>query len=72
MVHLENDGGTGTAGSHWERTILGQEIMTGQEQWEAVFSKITFALLKDSGWYQIDYEDADRLDFGSGKGCAFL
>jgi len=27
-VELENDGGEGSAGSHWERTTMYNEIMT--------------------------------------------
>ena len=71
-VPLENEGSPGSAGSHWERSILGQEVMTGEEQWEAQYSKITLALLEDSGWYEVDYDMADRLEFGRGKGCNFI
>ena len=71
-VPLENEGTSSTDGSHWERLILGQEVMTGEDQWEAQYSRITLALLEDSGWYEVDYSQADRLDYGRGKGCAFL
>jgi len=27
-LELENQGGTGSAGSHWERSILHNELMT--------------------------------------------
>lgn len=28
-VELENNGGIGTVGSHWERRVMGTEMMTG-------------------------------------------
>ena len=28
-VELENNGGVGTVGSHWERRVMGTEMMTG-------------------------------------------
>ena len=29
-------------------------------------------LLEDTGWYEMDYDQADKLYFGAGKGCEFL
>lgn len=48
-VELENQGGSGTAGSHWEERILGNEAMTGVFTFNPVFSRLTFASLKDTG-----------------------
>jgi hypothetical protein len=28
-IELENNGGVGTVGSHWERRVMGTEMMTG-------------------------------------------
>jgi leishmanolysin len=28
-VEIEDNGGTGTVGSHWERRVMGTELMTG-------------------------------------------
>lgn len=50
-VEIENNGGSGSAGSHWERVILGNEMMTASEIDSSVFSKFTLALLEDTGWY---------------------
>ena len=32
-VEVENGGGSGTAGSHWEQRIFGNEMMTGVDRW---------------------------------------
>jgi len=37
-----------------------------------VFSKFTMALLKDSGWYEVDFEKAETFLFGYKYGCEFL
>lgn len=58
-IEFENEGGDGSQFAHWERRVLGNEIMTATDIVNPAFSKFTFALLKDSGWYDIDYEMAE-------------
>jgi len=71
-VGLENAGGSGTAGAHWERSELGDEYMTGADINEPKLSKFTLALLKDSGWYDPVMSLADTILFGKGAGCGFI
>lgn len=60
------------AGSHWEKRLLMNEIMTGSVDTRSVVSKMTLALLEDSGWYQANYSMADRLDWGRNQGTEFV
>jgi len=30
------------------------------------------ALLKDTGWYDVDYDNADKFFFAKDEGCGFL
>ncbi|KAI3759066.1 hypothetical protein L6452_06639 [Arctium lappa] len=71
-VELEDGGGRGTSGSHWEKRLLMNEIMTGSVDTRSVVSKMTLALLEDSGWYQANYSMADRLDWGRNQGTEFV
>lgn len=71
-IPLENQGGSGTAGSHWERAVLGNEAMTGSEIADARYSMFTLAFLEDSGWYKPNYNLADQLEWGYGEGCGFI
>jgi len=71
-VGLENAGGSGTKGSHWDRADLGDETMTGVSINEPKYSMFTLALMEDTGWYQATYSLADDLLWGKGDGCAFL
>ena len=71
-VELENQGGSGTAGSHWEKRILGAESMTGiQTSEKSVISELTLAYFEDTGVYDVDYVMAQHLEWGKNRGCEF-
>ena len=56
-AELEDQGGDGTALTHWEKRIFQNEAMTGTVHTKnPVYSRLTFALLEDSGWYLPNYE----------------
>lgn len=59
-VLLENEGGAGSAYSHWEVRTLGYEIMNAAVQNDdyASISNFTLNILEDSGWYKVDYAAA--------------
>ena len=46
--------------------------MTADSVYEGKFSKFTFALIEDSGWYKVDYSMADDLTWGKDGGCNFV
>jgi hypothetical protein len=71
-VELENGGGNGTQGSHWEKRILNNEYMTGTASNNPKISKFTLALLQDSGWYNVNYDKADTFIWGKSQGCKFI
>jgi leishmanolysin len=72
-LELEDQGGVGTEGSHWEKMLMYGDFMqgdTGADDW--VFSDISFALLEDSGWYSVDYSQTDSIMWGKNAGCSFF
>ncbi|EPS62049.1 hypothetical protein M569_12743, partial [Genlisea aurea] len=71
-LELEDGGGRGTSGSHWEKRLLMNEIMTGSVDTRSVVSKMTLALLEDSGWYKANYTMADAVDWGRNQGTDFV
>ena len=72
-VELENQGGEGTEGSHWEARILLGEYMNGYSYTEEqVISEFTLAVLEDSGYYKANYYTGGLMRFGKHKGCEFL
>ena len=71
-IELENQGGSGSVGSHWEaRTMLG-DYMISTDYHEIVISEISLALLEDSGWYGVNYYTGGLFRYGKGSGCNFL
>ena len=79
---LEDQGDPGTAFTHWEKRVFGEEGMTGNHQqlnfagrlWRerTPFSRITLAALQDSGWYRVRLGRADQFSWGAGAGCQYL
>lgn len=71
-MYLENEGTTGSKGSHWEKAILGNELMTAEASFlHAIFSEFSIALLKDTGFYDVQNYSPEFLYFGRGSGCDF-
>ena len=71
-IELENQGGVGTAGSHWETRIMLGDYMVGLSFDDTAISEITLALFEDSGWYQVNYYTGGLFKYGKNKGCNFL
>ncbi|KYQ91805.1 hypothetical protein DLAC_07601 [Tieghemostelium lacteum] len=66
---LEDYGGSGTAGSHWEKRSAGEELMLGYVQPMFPLTNLTLSLLQDTGWYGIDFTNAEQLLWGKNLGC---
>lgn len=71
-VELENHGGSGSAGSHWEGRVMLGDYMISTDYHEIVISDITLALFEDSGWYEVNYYTGGLFRFGKNQGCNFL
>lgn len=56
-VPIETDGGSGTAGKHWDEATFGSELMTGWISNNAPISTMTIAALEDMG-YQTVFDPA--------------
>jgi hypothetical protein len=56
-VPVEQDGGGGTAGSHWDEGIFTNEIMTGYIDPSNHISDVTWASLADLGYKLNPYPD---------------
>lgn len=71
-VELENYGGSGTAGSHWELREVQNEYMAGYINSLMPVSYLTMGLLEDMGWYKLDYTKAEYWTWGKGQGCSWV
>lgn len=70
-AELEDQGEIGTKLTHWEKRVFENEAMTGTYTQNSVFSRITFAFLEDTGWYKVNYSNAEDLTWGKNLGCDF-
>ncbi|CAJ0588872.1 unnamed protein product [Cylicocyclus nassatus] len=70
-AEVENQGGSGTRGAHWEKRVFENEAMSGVATQVYAVSRLTLALFEDSGWYQVNYDKAEDMSWGKGLGCDF-
>jgi len=71
-AELEDQGGDGTALTHWEKRLFQNEAMTGTVHTaKPVYTRLTFALMEDTGWYIPNYDMAQDISWGLGSGCDF-
>lgn len=69
---LENNGGAGTAGSHFERRHFVFDTMASGVVHGRKVTQFTFGMLEATGWYELDYDYTEPYFFGQGQGCGFL
>ena len=71
-LRLEDQGGSGTAGSHWDARYMQGELMIGEDYSEVVMSDMTLAFLEDLGYYEVNYYTGGLFRFGKNQGCSFF
>lgn len=71
-AELEDQGEEGTALTHWEKRVFENEGMTGTHTQNPIISRVTLALLEDTGWYTANYSMAEPLTWGKNLGCDFV
>lgn len=71
---IQNQGASGTAGSHWSRKAIGNEYMTATVMFSnPTISYITLALLQSTGWYtKVNTHFGNIVSFGHNQGCRML
>ena len=71
-VPLESQGGSGTAGAHWESRYMLGDYMVSTDFPDSAISDITIALFEDSGFYEVNYYSGGLFKFGKNEGCNFF
>ena len=71
-IELENQGGDGSAGSHWEARYMLGDYMISTDYPEVTISDITLAYFEDTGFYKVNYYTGGLFRFGKNQGCSFL
>lgn len=71
-VELEDEGGSGTAFSHWKRRNMKNELMAGALSATMYYTALTLAAFEDLGYYVVDYSKAEVMPWGYHAGESFL
>lgn len=72
-IPLENGGSEHDIGRHFEKVNFGYEAMTAQMgTGSKSFSKFTFLLYEQSGWFLPVYENVQPFTYGQNEGCDFM
>jgi hypothetical protein len=66
---LEDGGGSGSAGGHFEKLVFGDETMVSDDTTDAKFTRMSLAVAKDSGWYEVDLDMGETYFWGKDEGC---
>ncbi|KEG10703.1 surface protease GP63 [Trypanosoma grayi] len=70
-VELEDEGGTGTAGTHWERRQWMDELMAGVPSRSAI-SELSLAFFSSTSIYTVNMQYAEPMGWSHNAGCAFV
>ena len=71
-VRMEDEGGGGSFNSHWEKILLGNEMMGAASTGHTKISKFTLAFFKDTGFYDTDFDLAEIFTWGKNGGLDFF
>jgi leishmanolysin len=74
-IEIEDDGGPGTAGTHWEKRVYNQELVAGIVSTTRTFvASWTLAYFEDLGFYTANLGVAQNgvMTFGKSAGCDFV
>nr|CDJ95402.1 Peptidase M8 domain containing protein [Haemonchus contortus] len=71
-AELENQGVSLAPGNHWEKRVFENELLSSTATQVFALSRLTLALFEDSGWYRVNYVQAEDMEWGKNLGCAFV
>lgn len=68
QIVLENDGGAGSAGSHWEHRYWATDYMSPIDTRPNALSALSLKMALDSGWFTVNDAFVEELEYGKGGG----
>ena len=71
-VPVENTGGRGTLGSHWDKAIAANELMGPTDYSNPIFGPMTMKFMEGTGWYKVNYSMAEDYYWARGSGCGIF
>ena len=71
-VEVEDQGGSGSVGAHWESRVMLGDYMVSSDYRERAISEMTLGLFEDSGWYKVNHYSGGLFRYGKNRGCDFI
>jgi leishmanolysin len=71
-VPVENTGGSGTLGSHWDKAIAANDLMGPTDYSNPIFGELTMKFMEGTGWYKVNYDMAEFYWWAKGSGCGIF
>ena len=69
QVPLEEGGGGGSTGAHFEKLVFGDEMMVSDTSTDAQLTVMSIAVGIDTGFYFADLSKGANYFWGKGEGC---
>lgn len=67
-VELEDQGGSGSASSHWKMRNAKDELMAAASS-AGIYTAMTIAVMEDLGFYKGNHDKAETMTWGKNTGC---
>jgi len=71
-VEMENQGGSGSLGSHFEHRMIRDDLMVSHMSANSQFTEFLALLLEETNWYRVDRKYVGKSITGYKAGCQFL
>ena len=70
-LEIEDEGGSGSRGSHWEQRTFLQSTISASVSDTSEMMEVTLAFFEDTGWYRANLSRAGLPQYGFQQGCVF-
>lgn len=71
-VEMENQGGSGSLGSHFEHRMVREDLMVSHADKNLQFTEFLAVLLEETHWYRINRKYVGRSLIGYKAGCSYI
>lgn len=71
-VEMENQGGSGSLGSHFEHRMIREDLMVSTADLNLQFTEFLAVLLEETHWYRVNRKYVGRSLIGYKAGCSYI
>lgn len=71
-VEMENQGGSGSLGSHFEHRMVRDDLMNSHDDYNRQFTEFLAILLEETHWYRVNRKYVGQSITGYKAGCRYI